>query len=120
MPFEHTRKPWEMVEPDEDIIPVWERCATREFYYATGLQIGGKTLVFVVPADFFNAEGLMYGWSMPIVPLIPMYLQEISPSIYETSLCERQASLDMLQRGFIHDNKFQDFIEKSGYPYPKV
>lgn len=120
-------KPWEMVQPDEDIVPVWEMCATREFYFATSVnktfsasgkfKMSGRTLVFVVPADFFNQEGLMYSYSMPIANIVPIYLEEISAGIYETQVAEHIIELRMLERGFIHDDKFQAFIDQAGYPY---
>jgi hypothetical protein len=105
-------KPWESPQPDEDIVDKWEQTHTRDYYYATLITKRNRTLIFVVPIDVFNDTAFMYDWSMPIRHILPGYLTEIAPSVYETLFVERHVSLDMLQRGFIHDGKFQAFVNK--------
>jgi hypothetical protein len=105
-------KPWESPEPDEDILEEWESTHTRDYYYATLTSLRGKTLVFVVPIDVFNETAYMYANSIPIRHIIPGHLTEIAASVYETRITERVVSLDMLQRGFIHDEKFQAFVNR--------
>lgn len=115
-------KPWESPQPDEDIIDAWEAIHTRQLYYATTSHKEGgmtKTFVFIVPGDFFDETGFMYANSMPIVPLLPVYLDEIADNVYETAIRENLVSLALMQLGFIHDPKFQTFIEQHGYPYSK-
>ena len=112
-------KPWEIKSSgkkptDAFLIPLWAEFRPKDFYFATSHD-EESTVVYIVPADYYEKFGCMYDDSIPIVQHLPNYLEEIFECVYEAP---REMNLDfihadMLRRGFSHNYFFQQFIDRN-------
>jgi hypothetical protein len=113
-------KPWELNKnnkrvADEFYIPLFDLYKPKDFYFAVIWEEDVKTtIVYIVPADYYDLSGKMYEDSMPIVQHIPPYLEEVSEGEYETHTPILKVQHDMVKAGFVHNMFFQRYISDHG------
>jgi hypothetical protein len=112
-------KPWDIKSTnnkkpsDAFMLPLWAGFRPHNFYFAIK-EIDGVVVVFIVPREYFDKEGLMYDDSMPIVQYLPDYLIETLEGVYEVEgVPFDRVKRDMITRGFNHGHFFQNFIDRS-------
>lgn len=112
-------KPWdynagEMGDPE--LWELWKTFTPHDFYFGImENRATDTTLVFITPSDYYDQFGLMLDDSMPIGHLIPEHLEEIMTSVFETGRMVETTRYDMMDRGFINDPHFQQFIDCSDW-----
>ena len=113
----HPTKPWHVKylaqKPSDDfIIPLWKGFKPKDFYFATSWE-SETVLVYIVPCDYYISHAELYYDSMPIVHLLPDYLEEISDCIYKTnSISQHLVHKDMLASGFLNNFFLQKYIDQ--------
>jgi hypothetical protein len=112
-------KPWALKlndrADDNFTVPLWEHYKPKDFYFATQWEEDVKsTIVYIVPADYFDVSGKMFSDSMPIVQYLPSYMEEVSECEYECKVPILNVQHDLLMIGFTHNQSFQRYIDKHG------
>jgi len=111
-------KPWEIINsspnesPDDKLLlNSWKRFKQQDFYFALHTdQKSQHTIVYLCPKEYFDTTGWMFEDSIPIVHLLPDYLEEVLEAIYETSHPKDRVLRDLCSRRFVWGSKFQDFV----------
>lgn len=99
---------------DEFTVPLWARFEHKDFYFTSHYQKDTKvTIVYIVPAEYFHKTGLMYDDSMPILHLLPPYLEEIMEGIYETSYNPDYVIHNLSTLGFSRSRHFDNLISRT-------
>jgi hypothetical protein len=100
---------------DSFYIPLWAPYKPKDFYFAVIWEEDVKTtIVYIVPADYFDLSGKMFEDSMPILQYLPTYLEEVAECEYETHTPILEVQRDMVKIGFIHHMGFQRYISDHG------
>jgi hypothetical protein len=99
---------------DDFIIPLWKDFRPTDFFFAIreGFEDHTSTIVYITPIEYFSKFHYMFGDSMPIINLLPEYLEEVHEGFYEVeTLSVEKVKEDLLVRGFIHSSVFQSFTD---------
>ena len=108
-------KPWELATSDKRLDEnkyqaSWIGYMPRDFYFAIKFD-NDVAVIYIVPKQYFNLKKNMYELSMPIVHLLPEFLEETMPGIYEAKNVDRYTvNNEMVKRGFDYNVQFQVFI----------
>lgn len=108
--------PWDLKAPslDSELWELWKKFKPHDFYFGVSDNSPAETVVvFIVPADYYEKFGIMLDDSMPIGHLLPNNLTEIMAAIYESDRMIETTRYDLLERGFVNDERFQRFIDTS-------
>jgi hypothetical protein len=115
-------KPWEVIiergkkPSDEVLLPLWVDFRPSDFYFAALYsETLESTVVYITPGEYFEKTGFMFYDSIPIVHFLPEYLTEIYESVYETTANVDYVRINMINRGFVNNLKFQEFISKNDW-----
>jgi len=104
--------PWDIKGGDDNTLKAWLKLLPEDYYFAIYDEMR-ITVVCIVPAAYFDATGIMYRDSIPVFHILPQYLIETFEGIYETNKPATEVYNDLLTAGFIHDVKFQSFMDGS-------
>lgn len=117
-------KPWDWYdrndlsyEPDEDfIIKEWSALKSSDFCFATTHSNLEKiTIVYLVPEEYYETNGLMFAHSIPFQDL-PPYMVEILECVFEVpdeKASHEKICYDLKTLGFKYNRLFQTFVEKN-------
>lgn len=114
-------KPWDYYQVgqkpskafDEFIVPLWGKLWPKDFYFAYHYSDEcNSTIVYIAPVEYFDNNASMFDDSMPIMHLLPNYLEEIMECVYEVS-GKPDIEKDMKRLGFVHCHFFQRYIDES-------
>lgn len=113
-------KPWEVLKhyngyaPTESFyIKSFEGMSAADFVFATLSHLSEKkTLVFIVPAEYWKEYVQVFEHSMPITYLLPTDLIEVDKSLFSTGSSESDVRNRLSTIGFVWDKWLQTLIEQ--------
>ena len=117
-------KPWDIYtngskRPDDAfIIPLWDQFVPKDFSFAIipSDYKNNINIVYIVPTEYFDKEHCLYIDSMPIVNILPPYLEEIFEGAYEAHNASREKiKQDMKAIGFVWSYFLEIFLEKNNF-----
>lgn len=114
-------KPWDVrftnkKPSDAFLIPLWKDFLPKDFYFtAAAKERDNKrryTKIYVVPIGYFDLTSCMYFDSLPIINILPIYIEEVSDCIYETYYNPEYVINHMEELGFVRNIYFDNFVVK--------
>jgi hypothetical protein len=102
--------PWDIKGSDDTKLEAWLKLLPEDYCFAIYDEMR-QTVVCITPVSYFDATGTMYKDSIPMFHILPAYLIETFEGIYETDKSANDVYRDMLAAGFVHNAKFQSFME---------
>lgn len=98
----------------EEYKKVWAQFKPNDFYFVVRDDYeDGYTTIWIVPCDYFDAEGEIWDQSMGIAHLLPPDVSESMESVWDSELDLDSVKAFMKAAGFQKSKKFKKYVNEN-------
>ena len=112
-------KPWAVISyyngdpPTGVYCKSFERLRPNDFYFACQPnKEKTNSLAFITPIEYFINYREMFGFSMPIIHMLPDSFVEKTRCVYETGIKDDVAAYKLMRCGLSYSKAFQEYIDR--------